>query len=223
MLFISNILIWLFFYSFCFFLYFLYFKSICSYVLEDDYKQLFKSLSDNFNILVIWVIVYWFYFPLQIVEIFFICQILLDCILYILNIMWYDFGFSKAIKQSTQFRTHQLSMGYGFRVSSVSNYCSVIQIFCICLPLWAMINSLFSPESPWHTVWDQVHANVACGWALKFLYDFMTSFSNCVYYSFWHPGSQNLLFLVPLYSVDVLLLILWMRNKWLLLELSAPI
>lgn len=110
-------------------------------------------------------------------------------------------------------------MGYGSHISSVSNYCSVIQICCICLPLSVMINSLFSLESLWHTVRDQVHACIACGWALKFLYDFMTSFSNCFYYSFWHPGSQNLLFLVPLYSVDALLLILWMRNKWLLLEL----
>ena len=105
------------------------------------------------------------------------------------------------------------------RVSSVSNYCSVIQICRICLLLWVTINSLFSPESVWHTVQDLVQAYMACGWALKFLYDFMTSFSNCGYSSFWHLGSQNLLFLVLLCSVDALLLFCWMRNKWLLLEL----
>lgn len=104
-------------------------------------------MSHNFNILVILVGVCRLSFPLQVVEMFFLCEIILDCIPIILNIRLHNFEscsntvekflficFNKAVNSIT-FRPHQPLMGCGSHVSSVKILQCCLDFFHTCVTL----------------------------------------------------------------------------------------
>lgn len=160
-------------------------------------------MSHNFNILVILVGVCQLSFPLQVVEISFLCEITLDSIPIILDVRLYNFGacfntmekclcvcFNKAI-DSVTFRPHPPLMGCGSDISSVSG------ILQCCLDLLHMRVTLGTNQSCglvlmasgscMHSLWESPEIHT---WCLEI------SFSNCHFSSIsltrWLPESPLL-------------------------------